>query len=61
MEFEFSGLSPSKTIQNPLTASFLGRLSVRMDVVSSRLLLPAKAVDIATYHSSFYSPPPTEA
>ncbi|XP_012244200.1 transcriptional activator Myb isoform X3 [Bombus impatiens] len=32
-----------------------------MDVVSSRLLLPAKAVDIATYHSSFYSPPPTEA
>ncbi|XP_043520971.1 myb protein isoform X1 [Frieseomelitta varia] len=32
-----------------------------MDVVSSGLLMPAKVVDIATYHSSFYSPPPTEA
>ncbi|XP_076623299.1 proto-oncogene like protein Myb isoform X2 [Colletes latitarsis] len=32
-----------------------------MDVVSSGLLVPAKLVDIATYHSSFYSPPPTEA
>ncbi|XP_044585661.1 myb protein isoform X1 [Cotesia glomerata] len=25
------------------------------------LLVPAKSVDIATYHSTFYSPPPTEA
>lgn len=25
------------------------------------LLVPGKTVDIATYHSSFYSPPPTEA
>ncbi|XP_029035286.2 myb protein isoform X1 [Osmia bicornis bicornis] len=32
-----------------------------MDVVSSGLLMPAKVVDITTYHSSFYSPPPTEA
>ncbi|XP_017792341.1 PREDICTED: myb protein [Habropoda laboriosa] len=32
-----------------------------MDVVSSGLLVPAKVVDITTYHSSFYSPPPTEA
>ncbi|KAG7211371.1 hypothetical protein KM043_010660 [Ampulex compressa] len=32
-----------------------------MDVIQNGLLVPAKSVDIATYHSSFYSPPPTEA
>lgn len=61
MKFKFSGLDPSGTIQNPLIASFLGRLSVRMDVVSNGILMPAKVVDITTYNSSFYSPPPTEA
>ncbi|XP_076649263.1 proto-oncogene like protein Myb isoform X2 [Halictus rubicundus] len=32
-----------------------------MDVVSNGLLVPAKVLDIGAYHSSFYSPPPTEA
>ncbi|XP_026672281.1 transcriptional activator Myb isoform X2 [Ceratina calcarata] len=32
-----------------------------MDAVSNRLMAPGKIVDITTYHSSFYSPPPTEA
>ncbi|XP_033221531.1 transcriptional activator Myb isoform X2 [Belonocnema kinseyi] len=32
-----------------------------MDLIPGGLLVPAKNADINTYHSSFYSPPPTEA
>ncbi|XP_051162612.1 transcriptional activator Myb isoform X4 [Leptopilina boulardi] len=32
-----------------------------MDLIPGGLLVPAKIQDINTYHSSFYSPPPTEA
>lgn len=54
-------MDPVEGIQQAPTASFPGIRPVRMDVVSSGLLMPAKVVDITTYHSSFYSPPPTEA
>ncbi|XP_043270198.1 transcriptional activator Myb [Venturia canescens] len=32
-----------------------------MELSPHNLLIPAKTVDITTYHSTFYSPPPTEA
>ncbi|XP_043461048.1 transcriptional activator Myb isoform X3 [Leptopilina heterotoma] len=32
-----------------------------MDLIPGGMLVPAKIQDINTYHSSFYSPPPTEA
>lgn len=32
-----------------------------MDLIPTGMLVPAKTVDLASYHSTFYSPPPTEA
>nr|XP_046484067.1 myb protein isoform X1 [Neodiprion pinetum]XP_046484068.1 myb protein isoform X1 [Neodiprion pinetum] len=32
-----------------------------MDLLPSGMMVPAKSVDLASYHSTFYSPPPTEA
>lgn len=49
------------TVDDPTTASFPGNIPVRMDGVTSGLLVSGKVVDITPYHSSFYSPPPTEA